>query len=196
MRITYYGQSLFRLTFQPKKEEVVNIVINPFLKLAADILLLSQPNGKDILKTISGNSFLIDGPGEYDVKQIFIQGISSKDKQEKENIIYTIEAWGLKISYLGFLGQKELTPQQIEKINDIDILIIFVDKDKTISASEAKKIISQLGPKIVIPMSFQSTGQKNDFLKTIGAKSTESQDKLIIKKKDLPQDMEIVILKP
>ena len=113
----------------------------------------------------------------------------------------------MRICHLGDLKQKELTSWQIEKIGDIDILMIPVGGTYTISSREAPKIISQIDPKIVIPMHYQIPKLNlpakkrlegvDKFLKTMGKKSIESQDKLLAKKKDLPEDgMKIVVLRP
>jgi len=82
MQITWYGQSCFKIITNQKKNNPVNIVIDPFdetlgLKLPsieADILLITH---HDNSKTIKSNPFLIDGPGEYEIKEIFLQGIFS-----------------------------------------------------------------------------------------------------------------------
>ncbi len=193
MRITLHNQSLFHITTQDKKNGLVNIIIDPFAlksktsKLEADILLLSRQNEKAVdIKSLSGNPFLINGPGEYEIKQVFIRGIFAKDEENKEIAIYTIEAEDLKLCYLGGFDQKELIAEQLEKIGDVDILIIPV--------MEAKRIINQVEPKIVIPTRCKSAKEMDKFLKTMGLKSIEPQNKLVIKKKDLPQKMEIIIL--
>jgi L-ascorbate metabolism protein UlaG (beta-lactamase superfamily) len=99
------------------------------------------------------------------------------------------------------LGQKELTEEQVEKIGNIDILMIPVGGVYTISSKEAAKIISQIEPKIVIPMHYQIPKLKikleglDKFLKTMGVKSPEILNKLTIKKKDVPEEgMEIKVL--
>ena len=64
------------------------------------------------------------------------------------------------------------------------------------------KIISQIEPKIVIPMHYQISKLKikleglEKFLKAMGVKSPENLNKLTIKKKDIPEEgMEIKVLK-
>ena len=205
MRITWRGQLLFHIAVQDKKNGLVNIVIDPFLKttglkppkMEADILLFSDPDEKcSNIEKGYGNPFLIKGPGEYDIKQVFVQGIPAKNKQDKEITSYTIEAENLKLCDLGSFGQKELTAQQLEKIGDTDILMLPVGGGLAINGSEAQKIISQIEPKIVIPMGYQTSKEKDYFLKTMGLKSIQPQNKLVIKKKDLPTEMEIVVLEP
>ena len=164
MHVIWKGQFRFQLIAAPVKGEQVSINID---------------SPKVEIKTGNGPAFLIEGPGEYEVKDIFLQGIFSSS----QNTIYTIEAEGIRLCYLGNFDQKELTPNQLDKLGDIDILIV---------PARMAKIVSQIEPRMVIPM-----GEGiNKFLKEMGRKSVQTQPKLLIKKKDLPEEMKIVALKP
>ena len=217
MQIIWKGQSFFQILIQRGKESVVKIAIDPYdeqigLKpptLEADILLISHSHyNHNNIKAVSGNPFIIEGPGEYEIKGIFIQGISSfhdnvQGKERGENTIYTLESEGIKICHLGDLGQKELTDEQLEKIGAIDILMIPVGGIYTISAKEAAKIISQVEPKIVIPMHYHIPKLKikleglDKFLKMMGVKAPEVSKKLSISQRNLPSEgMKIIVLKP
>lgn len=217
MQIIWRGQACFQIITQKEKNNQVNIVIDPFNEttglrvptLEADILLISHSHhDHNNIKAVKGLPFLIAGPGEYEIKEVFIQGISAfhdslLGKERGLNTIYTIEAEGMRLCHLGDLGQKELTPEQIEKIGEIDILMIPVGGVYTISAKEAMKVMSQIEPKITIPMHYQIPKLKikldglDKFLKTMGLKSIESLNKLSIKKKDLSEEeAKIIVLKP
>ncbi|OIO44635.1 MAG: hypothetical protein AUJ24_01245 [Parcubacteria group bacterium CG1_02_36_42] len=217
MQVIWKGQSFFQILIQRGKESVVKIAIDPYdeqigLKpptLEADILLISHSHyNHNNIKAVSGNPFIIEGPGEYEIKGIFIQGISSfhdnvQGKERGENTIYTLESEGIKICHLGDLGQKELTDEQLEKIGAIDILMIPVGGIYTISAKEAAKIISQVEPKIVIPMHYHIPKLKikleglDKFLKMMGVKAPEVSKKLSVSQRNLPTDgTKIIVLKP
>lgn len=176
--------------------------------LSADILLITHSHhDHSNKKAIKGTPFLIEGPGEYEVKGVFIQGIPSfhdnvQGKQRGQNTIYTIEAEDMRLCHLGDLGQKELTSEQIEEIGDIDILMIPVGGVYTINSKEANRIIAQLEPRIVIPMHYHIPKLKiklegvDKFLKEFGRKSIVPQPKLLIKKKDLTEETKLVVLQP
>ena len=179
-------------------------------KLEADILLVTHEHfDHNNIKAVSGNPFLITGPGEYEIKGVYVQGISafhdkSQGKDRGTITLYTIEAEdGLRLCHLADLGQPELTEEQLDLIGDIDVLMIPVGGVYTISSQEVSKIISQIEPKIVIPMHYsipkltvQLDGVEK-FLKVMGAKETESQPKLSIKKKDLTEEeTKVVVLEP
>lgn len=169
MQIIWHGQSCFQIIISQGKNSSVLLVIDPFSeeiglrlpKLEANIVLVShQHYGHNNVKAVSGSPFLVEGPGEYEIKNVFIQGIpswhDSKEGQERgQNTIYTIKAEEMCLCHLGDLGQNELTEEQLEKIGEVDILMLPIGGAHTISSREAIKIRAQLEPKITIPMHYQ-----------------------------------------
>ena len=216
MNIIWYGQSCFQISSSQGKNNHVSIIIDPFggdiglklpRKLEADIVLVSHDHfDHNNIKAVSGSPLVIKGPGEYDAKGVFIQGISgyhdNSQGAERGNVtIYIIEAEGMRICHLGDLGQKELSSDQLEKIGEVDILIIPVGGVYTIDADEAIKIMAQVEPKITIPMHYQTPKLKiklggiDKFLKALGMKSLEPLPKLSIKKKDISsEEAKIIVL--
>jgi len=225
MHIIWHGQSCFQILASPHQKTngggQVCIAIDPFdettgLKppsFSAYLLLITHDHrDHNNKKAIKGDPLIVDGPGEYEAKDVYTVGVHSwhdeKDGKERgNNTIYVIEAEDMRVCHLGDFGQKELTAEQLDKIGDVDILMIPVGGAYTIDAKGANKVISQIEPRIVIPMHYHipklnpPAGGKLDgvdkFLKEMGKKSVESQQKLLIKKKDLPtEETNIVVLKP
>lgn len=212
MVISWYGQSCFKI----QSGETV-IVADPFHKeigltpprqLGADIVIIThQHSDHNNIATISGNPFVIDGPGEYEIKGANIRGIfsyhdDSEGQERGSNTIYILEIEGMRICHLGDLGQKKLSDEQIDLIEGVDILMIPVGGVLTIDAEEAMAIINQIEPKIIIPMHYKVPGltEKLDsidkFLREMGIAKKETIEKLTIKKKDLPiEEMEVIIMK-
>ncbi len=216
MNITWKGQSCFQITTQ-KTKTPVNITIDPFSpeiglrppSSPADIVLVTHDHqDHNNIKAVAGQPLIISGPGEYEIKEVYIQGIPSwhdsvEGKERGANTIYVIDAEDLRVCHLGDLGQKELTEEQLEKIGEVDILMIPVGGNFTISEKEAQKIMSQIEPKITIPMHYLIPKLKakldgvDKFLKSLGIKSMHPEPKLSIKKKDiLPEEAKIVVLEP
>jgi len=209
MNITWHGQTCFKIITQKNKEASVEILIDPFEKetglrppkLGADILISTQNK-----KIISGrDSFLITGPGEYDIKGVYIRGIPIADKNKKEEraTIFTIEVEEMKICHLGISAPKELTSRELEEVGNIDVLMIPTGGLDSLDAKEATKIMSQIEPKITIPMYYKVPGLKmkldglDKFLKPLGIKKLEPLTKLSVKKKDLVEkEAKIIVLTP
>jgi L-ascorbate metabolism protein UlaG (beta-lactamase superfamily) len=217
MQIIWHGQSLFEITSSRGKNNEVKIVIDPFSpeiglrfpKLEADIVLVTHEHSDHSNpKGVGGNPFLIEGPGEYEIKEVFVQGIpafhdNSQGKERGAITLFTIETEEMRICHLSDLGQKDLTSEQLEKIGEIDILMVPVGGVVTISAREAMNIMSQIEPKITIPMHYSLPKLKykidgvDKFLKAMGIKKIDALNKLTIKKKDLAEDeAKIILLNP
>lgn len=216
MTIIWHGQSFFEIQTRDREGNEIKIAVDPFdenlglrvPKIGADILLISHnhPDHSN-KKAITGTPFLIEEPGEYEIKGVFIKGIFSfhdnaQGKEMGTNIIYRIEVKGMKLCHLGNLGQKELTPEQLEEIGEVDILMISIGGPFT-DAKTCAGIVSQIEPRMVIPMHYKIPKLKmkidgpEKFFKTMGAEKTEPQKKLKISLKDLPkEETEIVVLTP
>jgi L-ascorbate metabolism protein UlaG (beta-lactamase superfamily) len=177
--------------------------------LEADIVLSTHDHeDHNNIKGIKGSAFLITGPGEYEVKGVSVQGISSfhdnvEGKERGKNTIYTIEAEGIRVCHLGDLGQVELSSEQIDQIGNIDVLLVPVGGVYTIDAKGAAKIVSQIEPRMVVPMHYFLPNlrfklEKVDaFLREMGVKSAESQAKLTLKLKDLTsEETKVILLTP
>lgn len=212
MEIAYLGHSSFKI--RPKNVTLVTDPFNsesvglPFPKVEADIVTVSH-NHEDHNQTgqVGGNPFIISGPGEYEVKEVLIFGLasfhdSSRGSARGKNTIYLIEAEGMRLCHLGDLGHK-LDAEQLEEINGVDVLFLPVGGVYTLDPAEASAVVSQIEPKIVIPMHFQVKGLNpavygklataEDFLKEMGEKA-EILSKLVINREKLPEERQIIIL--
>ncbi len=221
MQIIWHGQSCFEIIAAKGKGEHVTILIDPLdeeitgirnSKTDASIVLLTNhfytAAPEDLKKNIPG-AFIIDGPGEYEVKGIYIQGtavagIPAEGKiPAGTNTIYTIEAEELKLCHLGNLQDAELSVDVVERIGNVDILMAPVGNAKNIGAKEMLKVVSQIEPSIIVPMNFEIPKLKIDanglreFLKEAGIGSVEPLPKLTIKKKDITaEEAKIIVLNP
>ena len=212
MIITWQGHSCFKI--QDKiGPDGITVVTDPFGKniglkvpnFEADIVTVSHNHDDhNNIGALRGNPFVIECAGEYDFKGILVEGVDSHHdtsggKERGGNIIYRMEVDDVSIVHLGDLGGS-LDSSQLEKLAGTDILLIPVGGKYTIDAKAAVEIISQIEPRIVIPMHYKTPDLNMDidtvdkFIKELGLKPTY-EEKLKIPKKDLPQeDMELVIL--
>jgi L-ascorbate metabolism protein UlaG (beta-lactamase superfamily) len=211
MIITYLGHSCFKIQDKTGTDGVT-LVTDPYCKeiglkvpnIEADIVTVShQHEDHNNVSALRGEPFLIDCAGEYDFKGILVEGIDSVHGGEEaaaiSNIIYRIEVDDISVVHLGDLGQP-LDSGQLEKLAGTDILMIPVGGRYTLDAKKAVEVISQIEPRIIIPMHYKSENCVLDidpvdkFIKEVGL-TPSYEEKLKVSKKDLPQeDMELVIL--
>jgi len=221
MIIQWYGQACFKIMsrWTPAgslgTEEVV-FAIDPFDKKIglrppsgrADVALVTHDHyDHNNVDALSGEPFVISGPGEYDIKGAFVRGIeafhdSQEGKERGKVTIFIILMEGLRICHLGDFGQEELTQVQLDAIGDIDILMIPTGGVYTIDAENAQKIVDQIEPSIIIPMHYGIPGlsvklnKVDEFLKVRGVKSPEILPRLTIRKKDVnSEETKVVLLK-
>jgi L-ascorbate metabolism protein UlaG (beta-lactamase superfamily) len=206
MQIQYFGLSSFKIS---TKEAVT--ITDPFHKDsgltaprgAADILVLADRDNSlySAVSGISGDPFLMDTPGEYDVKGVTVTGIPLK-QEDKFITVFLIESEDIRILNLTHIKDWNMKEAEIQELGEIDILILPVGGNTVMSASSAAKVVNEIEPKIVIPSHYKSKDLILDldpldkFLKEMGGKS-EPMEKLTVKKKDLQEEgTKVVVLEP
>lgn len=205
MIINWYGQSCFKIQTRPQRgaEEIV-IFTDPFDKSiglkppqgSADVVLISHNHpDHNNTKALKSDPFVIDAGGEYSVKDVYIEGISSFHDNEQGalrglNNIYTIRSEDITVCHLGDLGHI-LTEKQIDAIGEVDVLMIPIGGKYTLDSKEAEKVIRQINPKIIIPMHYKVPGlnielaDDTEFAKEIGIEVEKGIKKFSFKASDL-----------
>jgi L-ascorbate metabolism protein UlaG (beta-lactamase superfamily) len=147
---------------------------------------------------------VISGPGEYEIKGVFITGIPTfhdrrKGKVRGRNTVFLFEFDDLTICHLGDLGHVP-TRSQVEALSEVDVLLIPVGSVTTINAAQAAEVVSLLEPKLVIPMHYKTKALKSrletvrKFLKEMGLEKLTPKESLKVTRKNLPEETQIVIL--
>ncbi|HCC23394.1 TPA: hypothetical protein DF272_04450 [Candidatus Falkowbacteria bacterium] len=215
MNISWHGQSCFRISEKIDGKEVV-LVTDPYSKesglfpqkFEADIVTVSHHHfDHNYTEKISGNQdeqpVIFDRPGEYEVKQVFITGIASfHDKkggaENGDNTIFRINFGDITLVHLGDLGVV-LDEKQLDELGTVDILFVPVGGKYTLDGIAAAEVVRQIEPRMVIPMHYKIAGLKIEvgdekkFLKEMGDRF-DSESKLKIAFKDLPEDMTRVVV--
>lgn len=164
MRISFLGHASFLITTGDKKiltDPFNEEVGYPLYEGEVDYVTVSHGHwdhaATDLLK---GKFTAITTSGKHDFGNIVFTGIKSYHDAEKgalrgENLIFIIEAEGIRIAHLGDLGHL-LAADDIKKMGKIDLLLIPVGGTFTINANEAITIVNELKPRIVIPMHYDT----------------------------------------
>lgn len=216
MQITYHGQSCFKLkgslgsvVTDPFDEKAVGI---PLPHLSAEIVTISHDHpDHNAASKVKGtakkeNPFVIDFPGEYEVGGISVFGTKTYHDQVEgaergPNIVFKILIDGLSVCHLGDLNH-QLTDKQLDEIGMVDVLFLPVGGPFSLMNGEAIKVANALSPNILIPMHYSDSSYPSDtklkpldqFLQSFGA-SVQPEDKLIVEKDRLPEEMELVVLR-
>jgi len=212
MIITYHGVDFFKVSFGD-----TTIAVNPIskdsklksTKFGSDITLVSlnspEHNGADVTSRGEKESFIINGPGEYEISGVFIKGFLSKstygtkgEVSDRINTIYTVALEGMNLCFLGPLSDEKLDSDTKEAIDGIDVLFVPIGGEGVLDPAVAHKLAVQFSPKIIIPAHFGEVGDKTAlkvFLKEAGEENVKPVDKLTIKRKDLEgKEGEVIVL--
>lgn len=218
MIITYFGEQFFKmgqgemvLAFNPVSKKAKSDVSAHF---GSDIAFVTTNhslfNGVEQLSHGERMPFVISGPGDYEVKDVFVKGVMSKaiiSGKDYINTIYSFTLDNIKVAFLGALADSEISKEAQEVIDSPDILFVPIgglpaqtgkNVSKEVSLLDAKsaaKLALLFEPKLIIPMSYDDVSLKM-FLKELGEDKAEVVDKLTLKLKDLDgKEGEVVILK-
>jgi L-ascorbate metabolism protein UlaG (beta-lactamase superfamily) len=210
MEITWLGHSCFRLrgkdaavVMDPAGKETGYSISRP----SADIVTVSHDHpGHANVSGVAGSPRVLRGPGEFEVSGVLITGIrtyhdDSKGTKLGKNVAYVLELDDVRVCHLGDIGHLP-SPEQVEAMSGVDILLAPVGGTNTIGAAAAAEVVSMLEPKLVIPMHYQTPASKDDlepldrFLKEIGAKTAndERQPKLAVTRSTLPNETKVQVL--
>jgi L-ascorbate metabolism protein UlaG (beta-lactamase superfamily) len=206
----WYGHNCFRI-----RAREATIITDPvgratgyaLPKQAADIVTISHDHpGHTNLDAIRPEYQIVRGPGEYEMHDVFITGIRTyhdphRGAERGYNTVYLFEIEGMVVCHLGDLGHS-LTTEQAEALGDPDILLIPAGGGTVIDAATAAEIVSQLEPKVVIPMQFATAigdhdlGTVEAFCKHLGVQMPAAEDKAVLRQTDLGETMRLVVLTP
>ncbi len=207
MEITWYGLSCFRLV----ERGMATVVTDPYdhrqagyepLKLRADIVTVSHNSpGHNYLDAVSGEPYVITGPGEYEVGGVFITGIQldSRAAQGERNTIYVFDYNSLTVAHLGDLDHVP-SQTEIEAVGAINVALVPIGSGRGLNASRAAEVISMLEPNIVIPMHYATPDcnipldSLSKFLKEMGISEIETLPSIKLSAASLPEATQVMVL--
>ena len=172
MKLKWLGHSCFELTLDggvlvtdPYDESVGY----PPLRVRADAVLSSHDHfDHNYFAAVEGDPAIINTPGAHAACGATITATPSFHDTERgakrgSNLIFTIEAEGLRIAHLGDLGHL-LSEEQLAALGRIDLLLIPVGGYYTIDAATARRQAAAVGARLVLPMHYRGPGFGYDVI--------------------------------
>ncbi len=194
MHLSWLGQTCVKLQTKFQDEDVT-VLIDAYKpskgefprSFSPTIALFSK--GEDNAATLSQSPFVLSTLGEVELKEAMITTWPTSEG----TVMFKINAESLAVAHLGRLTKKPAV-EDLEKLGHVDILIVPVGgTNDYLNAEDAAAIVTTLEPRIVIPIAYNcdtdpNAKPVNDFIKELGIKPDTTDKKIIIKKKDLPQE--------
>lgn len=186
MKLKWLGHSCFEITLDNGKVIVTDpyddTVGYPPLHVKADVALSSHGHfDHNYFDAIEGDCEAIHQPGEYARFGARITGVPSFHDDQRgakrgKNVIFAIEADGVKLVHLGDLGHQPDTEAQKAALKDVDVLLIPIGGTFTLTTPEAVALIREYRPAAAIAMHYRNQychftiTDCNGFVKMTGAK--------------------------
>jgi len=186
MKIKWHGHSCFEITLKNNTTIVTDpfdaSVGYPLCRAKTGIALLSHGHfDHNHVDSLEGAPRILNSEGAWDIEGAHITGIHSYHDPEKgalrgENIIFAIEAEGMRIVHLGDLGHMPETDEQKAIIAGCDLLLIPIGGTYTITTQQAAELIRTYAPKAAVAMHYQNEFCKfnittrDEFVRETGAK--------------------------
>ena len=214
MRIEWLGHASFLIETNGKK-----IITDPYqpgsydgavgykpISIMPDIVTISHEhadhNWREGFK--QENTVILDKPGQYTIEGINIEAIPSfHDDQQGalrgENLIFSFYSEGIRLMHLGDLGTHRI---EMPKRFDVDILLVPVGGIYTIDAGQAKALVEQLNPSIVVPMHFKTPklgfgiDRVDNFTRLFDNVEVSTSSAFEVFKETLPANVKILVLQP
>jgi L-ascorbate metabolism protein UlaG (beta-lactamase superfamily) len=217
MELTWYGRTCVRLRGRDAVvvSDPYQAVVGPTGRgITADIVTFSHPDdtplpkakgrrsrdGTTLLPSSLDEAFVLDGPGEYEVRHVLITGIRTyrdehKGEDRGKQTAFLVELDGVTTIHLGDIGHL-LTEEKLSDIGPVDIACVPIGGPLT--ATKAAELLAQLGARIVVPMPICEDEQACDealakFFHEMGAEPL-TQAKLSVAASSLPAETTTVLL--
>jgi L-ascorbate metabolism protein UlaG (beta-lactamase superfamily) len=217
VEVTWYGQTCVRLRGRDAVvvADAYQSVVGPTGRgITADIATYSHADdaplarakgrrtrdGKTVLPSSLEGTFTVDGPGEYEVKDILVTGVridrdDARGTERGRGTAFIVELDGLHTIHLGDVGHL-LTEEKLGDIGSVDIACVPVGG--ALSATRAAELVAQLDPKIVVAMPVcekdaDCAEALARFFHEMGGEPTP-QPKLAVTISSLPQETTTVLL--
>ena len=157
-------------------------------------------DGSTVLPSSLDEAYVLDGPGEYEVRDVLVTGVRTyrddeKGGERRKQTAFVVELDLMHTIHLGEIGHL-LTEEKLGDIGPVDIACVPLGG--ALSPQKAAELIAQLDPKIVVPMPLDEDAPETrdalaKFLHEMGGEPAVQQ-KLSVTISGLPAETTTVLL--
>src|SRR5205823_14007296 len=158
---------------------------------------------------IEGKPRVLRGPGEYEIGGALIWGVRTVQRRDdtngsrpQKNTAFVIQLEELTVCHLSDLSDAPLSPEELTRIKDADVLLLPVGGNCTINATQAAAVVAQVEPKLIVPMHYATEETRgflplddiDRFCRELGAADATPRSRLNITPASLPSEPTVVVL--
>lgn len=180
----------------------------PVTPVAADVVLVSHGHGDHAaVDTVPGDPQVIREAGTYtlapDVTVTAVEACHDDQggAQRGKNLLFLIQAEGLRVAHLGDLGHLP-TEEQVNVLAPLDAVLVPVGGHFTIDAPTAKKVAEMLRARVILPMHYRTPATDGWPIRPVAEftslfeEQAEELNLLRLTKGDMDCQPRLAILKP
>jgi L-ascorbate metabolism protein UlaG (beta-lactamase superfamily) len=217
VEVQWYGRTCIRLRGRDAVvvSDPYQAVVGPTGRgITGDIVTFSHPDdhplpkakgkpsrdGSTLLPSSLEDAFVLDGPGEYEVKHVLVTGVrtwrdDAQGEKRGRQVAFAVELDGIHTIHLGEIGHL-LTEEKLADIGPVDVACVPIGG--ALGPTKAAELISQLDARIVVPMPVSDDDAAVDdalarFFHEMGGAPTPQQ-KLTVTPSTVPQEATTVLL--
>jgi hypothetical protein len=189
MEIKLAGKS--SLVLKSKKE--VLAVINPNREIDLEKLnpkVVGFNSLEEDYLGLDDKRLVLKGTGEYEVGGVDVSGVSAG----KDRVIYIFNIEGVSVGVLGYLDEP-LSEKKTDKIEAIDVLAVYLGGQQKAGGKDILGWAKKWGVNYLLPIAGAEGESLVKFLDSADQEGLEPTESLKVEKSELPEGMEIVVLK-
>ena len=152
------------------------IVIDPFdaatgyrpPAVEADLCLCTHGHhDHHAVDVLLGKPEIIETAGRHQFREVQIRGLKSyhdchRGQERGENVVFFLQADGACLAHCGDLGMP-MDAMMMADFGKVDVLLVPVGGNYTITAKEAWGIVQMVEPRLVIPMHYRTPHSLSDI---------------------------------
>ena len=185
MKIKWHGHSCFEITLDNGGVIITDpfdaSVGYPLCTAKADVVLTSHGHfDHNYTDSLTGDFQVIATEGVHEALGARITGVhtfhdDAKGEKRGHNLIFVIEADGLRVAHLGDLGHMPESDAQRAALTGLDVMLIPIGGYFTIETPQAVEIIETFKPRCAIAMHFRNeychfpVSDNSEFIRLTGA---------------------------
>jgi L-ascorbate metabolism protein UlaG (beta-lactamase superfamily) len=217
MELTWYGRTCVRLRGRDAVvvADAYQSIVGPTGRgITGEVVTFSHPDdaplkkakgkrsrdGSTVVPSSLEDAFVLDGPGEYEVRDVLLTGVrtyrdDAKGAERGKQTAFVVELDGMHTIHLGEIGHL-LTEEKLADIGPIDIACVPIGGELT--PQKTAELVAQLDPRIVVAMPLDDESAETQeslakFFHEMGG-DPAPQPKLSVTISTLPAETTAVVL--
>ena len=157
-------------------------------------------NGVSQVAPAEGDPMILNGPGEYEIRGVIVEGVRSSLRGEGDPLalrstLWLYEAEEIRVAHLGGMGVAP-TGAAMDVLSAADVVFVPIGLADTLQGADAAKAVRAMGPSIVIPIGYDPNDETalKAFVSAMAATPEPAVSRFTVNKRDITDDKKRLVL--